>query len=115
MYGFCKWPCSAESSTSMEIPRQQYGSSSAQAVVQGNMLYASRLTWNGKKGVERECQQAIKRMGWASLGAIRSTPHSIVAAETGFTPARALITTDGTGSRRGSRLDLEKAMDLKRS
>ena len=34
---------------------------------------------------------AINRMGCASSGAFRSTPRGIVAAESGFTPARALL------------------------
>jgi hypothetical protein len=55
------------------------------------MLYASELTWNGGKEVEKEYQLAINRMGQASLGAFRSTPRGIVAAESGFTPARALL------------------------
>ena len=45
--------------------------------VQGTMLYASELTWNGGKGVEKEYQLAINRMGRASLGAFRSTPREI--------------------------------------
>ena len=61
------------------------------AVVQGTMLYAAELTWNGKKKVEGEYQQAINRMGRAKLGAFRSTPLGIVAAESGLTPARALL------------------------
>ena len=55
------------------------------------MLYASELTWNGGKGVEKEYQLAINRMGQDSLGAFRSTPRDIVAAESGFTPARAFL------------------------
>ena len=39
----------------------------------------------------REYQMAINRMGCASSGAFRSTPRGIVAAESGFTPARALL------------------------
>ena len=37
------------------------------AIVQGTMLYASELTWNGKKGLEGEYQKAINRMGRATL------------------------------------------------
>ena len=61
------------------------------AIVQGTMLYASELTWSGGKEVEKEYQLAINRMGRASLGAFQSTPRGIVAAESGFTPARALL------------------------
>ena len=61
------------------------------AIVQGTMLYASELTWNGKKGVEEEYQLAINRMSRASLGAFPSTPRGIIMAESGFTPARALL------------------------
>ena len=61
------------------------------AIVQGTMLYASELTWNGKKGVEDEYQLAINRMSRASLGAFPSTPRGIIMAESGFTPARALL------------------------
>ena len=60
------------------------------ATVQGTMLYASELTWNGRKGVEGEYQRAINRIGRSTLGAFRSTPLGIVAAESGLTPARAL-------------------------
>ena len=55
------------------------------------MLYGAELTWNGKKTVEREYQDAINRMGRATLGAFRSIQLGIVAAESGFTPARALL------------------------
>ena len=61
------------------------------AIVQVTMLYAAELTWSGKKGVEGEYQQAINRMGRATLGAFRSTPLEIVAAESGLMPARALL------------------------
>lgn len=61
------------------------------AIVQGTMLYGAELTWNGKKTVEKEYQDAINRIGRATLGAFRSTPLGIVAAESGFTPARALL------------------------
>ena len=61
------------------------------AIVQGTMLYASELTWNGKENVERECQLAINRMSRASVRAFRTTPRGIIMAESGFTPARALL------------------------
>ena len=61
------------------------------AIVQGTMLYAAELTWNGKRGVEKEYQDAINRMGRATLGAFRSTPLGILAGESGLTPARALL------------------------
>ena len=38
------------------------------AIVQGTMLYASELTWNGRDNVEKEYQLAINRMSRASLG-----------------------------------------------
>ena len=55
------------------------------------MLYASELTWNGKKGFEDEYQLAINRMSRASLGAFPSTPRGIIMAESELTPARALL------------------------
>ena len=61
------------------------------AIVQGTMLYAAELTWSGQKGVEREYQWAINRMGRSTLGAFGSTPQGIVAGESGLTPARALL------------------------
>ena len=61
------------------------------AIIQGTMLYASELTWGGGKGVEGEYQAAINRMGRATLGAFRSTPLGIVAAESGHTSARPLL------------------------
>ena len=61
------------------------------AIIQGTMLYASELTWNGGKGIEGEYQAAINRMGRATLGAYRSTPLGMVAAESGRVPARALL------------------------
>ena len=54
------------------------------------MLYGADLTWNGKKGVAREYQDAISRMGRNMLGAAQST-LGIVVAESGLTPARALL------------------------
>ena len=53
------------------------------AIVQGTMLYVSELTWNGRMGMEREYQAAISRMGRAKIGALRSAPLGIVAAESG--------------------------------
>ena len=41
--------------------------------------------------MEDEYQLAINRMGQAALGAFSSTPRGIVATESGFTPARALL------------------------
>ena len=55
------------------------------------MLYASELTWNGGKEVEKEYQLAINRMGRASLGAFMTIPRGLVAGESGFTPSRALL------------------------
>ena len=61
------------------------------AVVQGTLLYAAELTWNGRRGMEGEYQAAINRMGHASLGVFRSTPLGIVTAESALAPARALL------------------------
>ena len=61
------------------------------AIIQGTMLYAPELMWNGGKGIEGEYQAAINRMGRATLGAYRSTPLGMVAAESGLVPARALL------------------------
>lgn len=58
------------------------------AIVQGTVLCASELTWNGGVG---EYQRAINRTGKSTLGAFRSTPLGIVAAESGHTLARALF------------------------
>ena len=57
--------------------------------MQGALLYATELTWNGREGVEGEYQAAINCMGRATLGALHSTPLGIVAAESGLTLARA--------------------------
>ena len=38
-----------------------------------------------------EYQGAINRMGRSTLGAFRSTPQGIIAAESGLTPARVLL------------------------
>ena len=61
------------------------------AIVQGTMLYASELTWNGQDKVEKPYQLAINRMARATLEAHQSTPRGIIMAESGFTPARALL------------------------
>ena len=61
------------------------------AIMQGTMLYASELTWSGRDNAEREYQQAINHMRRASLGAFQTTPLRIIMAESGFTPARALL------------------------
>lgn len=61
------------------------------AIVQGTLLYASELAWNGGKGAKGVYQRSINRIGGATLGAFRSTPLGIVAAESGHTPARALL------------------------
>ena len=56
------------------------------------MLYASEIIWNGGKEVEKQQLPAgHQRMGRASLGAFRSAPRGIVAAESGFAPAWALL------------------------
>ena len=62
-----------------------------QAMISGTMLYASELTWNGSKKMERDTQPILNRMGRASLGVRRTTPLGIVAAESSLTPARALL------------------------
>ena len=61
------------------------------ALVQGTMLYAAELTWSGQKSIEGEYQRAINRMARSTLGAFRSTPQGILAAESGLNPARALL------------------------
>ena len=58
------------------------------ATTQATMLYAAELTW---KGMEGECQAAIKRMGREAIGAFSTTPLGIVAGESALTPARALL------------------------
>ena len=62
-----------------------------QAIVSGTMLYAQQLSWNGARGTEREVQLVLNRMGRASLGVRQTTPLGMVAAESGLTPARALL------------------------
>ena len=44
-------------------------------IVQGTMLYASELTWDGHKRVEGEFQRAINRVSGVTLGAFQSTPQ----------------------------------------
>ena len=61
------------------------------AMVQGTMLYASELIWNGQGKVEGPYQLAINRMARATLGVHQSTLRGIIMAESGFTPARALL------------------------
>ena len=61
------------------------------AIAQGTLLYASELIWDGDKGAESEYQKAISRMGGATLWVFRSAPRGVVAAESGHTPARALL------------------------
>ena len=61
------------------------------ALVQGTMLYAAELTWSGRSGAEGEYQRAINRRARSTLGALRSTPQGILAAESGLTLARALL------------------------
>ena len=61
------------------------------SLVQGTMLYVAELTWSGQRGVEGEYQRAINRMARSTLGAFRSTPLGVLAAESGHTPARALL------------------------
>ena len=55
------------------------------------MLYASELTWNGQDKVEGPYQLAINRMARSTLGVQPSTPRGTIMAESGFTPARALL------------------------
>ena len=62
-----------------------------QAIVSGTMLYASELTWDGSKRMERNTQLVLNRMGRASLGVRQITPLGIIAAESSLTPARALL------------------------
>ena len=62
-----------------------------QAIVSGTMLYAQQLSWNGAKGTEKEVQLVLNRVGRASLGVRQTTPLGMVAAESGLTPARALL------------------------
>ena len=71
------------------------------AIVQGTVLYASELTWNGQDNVEGPYQLAINRMARATLGVHQSTPRGIIMAESGFTPARALLDHRRPASRRG--------------
>ena len=61
------------------------------SLVQGTIMYAAELTWNGQRGVEGEYQRVINRMARSALGTFRSTPLEILAAESGHAPARALL------------------------
>ena len=61
------------------------------AIVRGTMLYGAELTWDGRRGLAREYQDAINRMGRATLGAFQSTLRGIVMVESELTPARALL------------------------
>lgn len=61
------------------------------ALAQGTILYASELTWSGGVGVEGEYQRAINRTGRATLGVFWSTPLGVIAAESRYMPARALL------------------------
>ena len=79
------------------------------------MLYGAELTWNGKRGVAREYQDTISRMGRATLGAFRSTPLRIVAAESGLTPHGRSSTTDRRDSRDGSSPDHRVERDSRKS
>ena len=72
------------------------------SLVQGTMMYAAELTWNGQKEVEGEYQRAINRMARSMSGAFRSTPTGILAGKSGHTPARA--TLDHRQSRWAQRL-----------
>ena len=60
-------------------------------MVQGTMLNVSELTWNDKDKVEGPNQLAMNRMASSTLGVQPSTPRGIIMAESGFTPARALL------------------------
>lgn len=55
------------------------------------MLYATVLTWNGRMDMGDDRQVTINRMGRTSLGVLGSMPLRAVAAESGLTPARALL------------------------
>ena len=73
-----------------------------QAIVSGTMLYAQQLSWDGSKRTERETRVVLNRLGRASLGVRQTTPVGIIAAESGLTPARALL--DHTQARFALRL-----------
>ena len=55
------------------------------------MLYTPELTWNSQDKVEGPYQLAINRTARVTLGFQPSTPRGIIVAESGFTPARALL------------------------
>ena len=68
------------------------------AIVQGTLLYASELTWQGSgakgaggKAMERDYQKIINRMGRATIGAFQPTPLGILAAESKLAPAGPLL------------------------
>ena len=67
-----------------------------QAIVSGTMLYAQQLSWDGSRKTERETQVVLNRMGRALLGVRLTTPIGIVTAESGLTPARALLCHSGS-------------------
>ena len=54
-------------------------------------VLGTRYGQRGQSGAEGEYQRAINRMARSTLGALRSTPQGILAAESGLTPARALL------------------------
>ena len=62
-----------------------------QAIVSGTMLYAQQLSWDGSRKTERETKIVLNRMGRALLGVRQTTPIGIITAESGLTPARALL------------------------
>ena len=55
------------------------------------LLYGAELTWEGSKKMKKEVQLLTNKMGRASLGVRQTTPRGIVMAESGLTPARALL------------------------
>ena len=62
-----------------------------QALIHRTLLYGAELTCDGSKKMEKEVQLLTNRMGRASLGVRQTTPLGIVMAESGLTPARALL------------------------
>ena len=62
-----------------------------QALVHGTLLYGAELSWTGTKREEKDVQILTNQMGRASLGVRRTTPVSIIAAESALPPARALL------------------------
>ena len=61
------------------------------AIVEGTVLYATELTWNGKIKVEDEYQLATNRTSRASLGDFPTKPRGIIMAESGFISAKAFV------------------------